>query len=395
MFIQPDILLLDEPTNHLDLHAIVWFTKYLKSLEGVTLVVVSHDREFLNQISKETILIKDKKLHYYSGNYDAYLKISEDLRKKKEFIYEGIERKKKHLNESIQKGIKHAKATGDDKKLGMVASRKKKLERLGAEKTEDGKRWKVSYFERPEKEVTIDIPQPEPLRQAGHLVRLLDVCFGYQPETLVIKNLSMDLEIGQRVGILGPNGCGKSTLINLIKRNLLPTRGRIETHSRAIVGHFDQHFVDIYSQLEISGVSKILAEYGPAKTAVSLNEQRPVIDGEQEARAYLGSFGLSGNYATQPIKTLSGGQKARFALAMMLIERPHLLLLDEITNHLDMPTISGLIKTLKTFEGCVVLVSHDQYFLQQVADTFYVFKKDKTLVRWDGDVDSYVKKIKR
>ncbi|OMJ07281.1 ABC transporter F family member 3 [Smittium culicis] len=408
MYIEPDVLLLDEPTNHLDMHAIVWFTEYLKSLDGITLVVVSHDREFLNQIAQEIILIKDQALKYYTGNYDAYLQISEDLRKKKEFIYEGIERKKKNLNEQIQKGIKHAKTTGDDKKLGMVASRKKKLERLGAEKTEDGKRWKISYFagyhnhnriqvelDKPEKEVTIAIPDPEPLRQAGHLVRLLDVSFGYVPNTMVIKNLNMDLEMGQKIAFLGPNGCGKSTLINLIKQNLRPTKGRIEQHSRAIIGHYDQHFVDIYSQLKESGVEKLLKEYGPAKTALAGSGIKAVIEGEQEARAYLGSFGLSGHLATQPIQTLSGGQKARFALSMMLIDKPHVLLLDEITNHLDMSTITGLIKSLKEFKGCIVLVSHDQYFVQQVADTLYTIKKDRTVKRFEGNVASYIKKIKK
>ncbi|OMJ24201.1 ABC transporter F family member 3 [Smittium culicis] len=408
MYIEPDVLLLDEPTNHLDMHAIVWFTEYLKSLDGITLVVVSHDREFLNQIAQEIILIKDQAIKYYTGNYDAYLLISEDLRKKKEFIYEGIERKKKNLNEQIQKGIKHAKTTGDDKKLGMVASRKKKLERLGAEKTEDGKRWKISYFagyhnhnriqvelDKPEKEVTIAIPEPEPLRQAGHLVRLLDVSFGYVPNTMVIKNLNMDLEMGQKIAFLGPNGCGKSTLINLIKQNLRPTKGRIEQHSRAIIGHYDQHFVDIYSQLKESGVEKLLKDYGPSKTALAGSGIKAVIEGEQEARAYLGSFGLSGHLATQPIQTLSGGQKARFALSIMLIDKPHVLLLDEITNHLDMSTISGLIKSLKEFKGCIVLVSHDQYFVQQVADTLYTIKKDRTVQRFEGTVASYIKKIKK
>ncbi|PVU99961.1 hypothetical protein BB559_000219 [Furculomyces boomerangus] len=143
LFVEPNILLLDEPTNHLDMHSIIWLTKYLKELDGVTLVIVSHDRQFLNELAEEIILLKDQKLKYYSGNYDEYENTVEELRRKKE---NHIERKKKHINESIQKGLQQARSSGDDKKLGMVASRKKKLERMGAEKTEDGKRWKVSYY---------------------------------------------------------------------------------------------------------------------------------------------------------------------------------------------------------------------------------------------------------
>ncbi|OMH82552.1 ABC transporter F family member 3 [Zancudomyces culisetae] len=394
MFMEPDVLLMDEPTNHLDMLSIVWLTEYVKSLDGVTVVVVSHDREFLNQVSQEIMLIKDLQLKYYSGNYDGYLKIIDDLKKKKLHQIDSIERKKKHINESIQKGLAHVRSTGDDKRLGMIASRKKKLDRLGAEKTEDGRRFKVSYYagyhftsraqvelEREDKDVVMKIPEPEPLRQAGPLIRLFDLSFSYtDKQHMVIKNVSLDIEMGDRIAILGPNGTGKSTLINLMKENLTPNcGGRIETHPRVKIGHFDQHFVDRYSQVKISALQYMLESY-PSKFS------------EQSARSYLGSFGLPGDVAArQPVSTLSGGQRARLALSVVLVDAPNLLLLDEITNHLDMKTISGLIEALKEYPGAIVLVSHDQYFVSQLAHNYYLIDKGYLKV-WDGDVKTYISK---
>ncbi|PVU93104.1 hypothetical protein BB561_003464 [Smittium simulii] len=407
LYIQPDILLLDEPTNHLDMHSIIWLTEYLKSLVGITLVVVSHDRKFLNDIAQEIILLKDKKLSYHSGNYDAYEKNSEDLKKKKIRQYENIERKKKHINESIQKGLQQAKASGDDKKLGMVASRQKKLERMGAEKTEDGKRWKVSYYagfhidgriqvelEKEEKEVVLKLPEPEELRHQGSLLRLTDIAFKYTKDSpIVLQNISIDVEKGTRVAFLGPNGCGKSTLINVMKKNLVPTGGKVEYHSRLKIGHFDQHFIDMYSQLNISSLQYINDLFKNEAINV-LNSSEKKFKNEQEIRAYLGSFGLSGSLATQQISTLSGGQKARFALAMLFLDSPQLLLLDEITNHLDMRTITGLIAALKEFKGGIVMASHDQHFVSSIAKTYYVIK-NKTINLWEKDLDSYVKSISK
>ncbi|PVU85650.1 hypothetical protein BB560_006955 [Smittium megazygosporum] len=414
MFLEPDILLLDEPTNHLDMHSIIWLTKYLKSLDYVTLVVVSHDRRFLNDIAEEIIVLKDKKLSYHSGNYDTYEKSTEDLKKKKENMYDAIERKRKHINQSIQNGLRQAKA-GDDKKLGMVASRKKKLERLGAEKTEEGTRFKVSYYagyhdhsrvqvvlEKEEKEVVFKLPEPEPLRHQGPLLKMSDVSFRYNKDSqMVIKNVSITIEVGSRIAFLGPNGCGKSTLVNLMKQSLIPTTGRIETHPRLKIGYFDQHFVDLYAKLRISSLERLQQysdEYqknhtvsGSDHAALDANK---LFKSEQEIRAYLGSFGLSGGIVNQPICTLSGGQKARFALSMMFVESPQLLLLDEITNHLDMRTITGLIEALKSFNGGIVLVSHDQHFVSEVANTYYVIK-NQTINRWEKGLDAYVELISK
>lgn len=191
MFVQPDILLLDECTNHLDLAAIAWLQSYLVSLEDVTIVCVSHDRDFLNAVSEEIIRLKDTQLSYHPGNYDEYEEAQDELRKKKLRQHEALEKRREHVQKSIEKFKQHARSSNDDKVLGQVASRQKKLERMvGIDKTEDGKRFKVSYWAgfhtgvRPElelikseKEVDLKIPDPEPLRTAGPLVTLTSASF--------------------------------------------------------------------------------------------------------------------------------------------------------------------------------------------------------------------------
>ncbi|KAI9293390.1 P-loop containing nucleoside triphosphate hydrolase protein [Neoconidiobolus thromboides FSU 785] len=383
LFFEPDVLLLDEPTNHLDLPAINWLKTYLveEFNPDSSVVVISHDRSFLNAVAQEIIKLRDQKLTYYKGNYDSYEEATEDLRKKKERMHASIEKRKKHMEASIQKAVAHAKSSGDDKRLGMVASRKIRLEKMGMLKTEDGKRFKQSnrpgyhidykpqvVLDKPEETVTLSIPDPDPLRNSGALVKLDNVSYKYDAKSpFIVENMTLNVELHSRIALFGTNGSGKSTVMGLIQGELKPSKGKVEHHSTAQVGYFSQHQVES------------LSEQPDTVTAVSLlMENHPGLI-ESEARTWLGSYGLGGKVAVAPIAKLSGGQKVRFALVDILLEGPHLLLLDEVTNHLDIQTIEALIMAINQFEGGVVLISHDQWFLKSVASDFYTVKKGRLI----------------
>ncbi|KAJ2705206.1 hypothetical protein FB645_002604 [Coemansia sp. IMI 203386] len=398
MFVKPDIMLLDECTNHLDLAAIAWLQDYLVTLEDITIVCVSHDRDFLNAVSEEIIRLKDKQLSYHPGNYDEYEQTEDELRKKKERQYASLERRREHVKKSIDNFMKHARSTNDSKVLGQMASRKKKLDRMaGLDKTEDGKRFKLSYWagfhdtmrpelklERAEKEVDFSIPQPEAMRNTGPLVSLKGISFAYPgggsgkpKQHVVLDNISMSIMMGDHIALLGLNGCGKSTLVNIIKGDLKPTKGAVEQQARLRIGHYTQHFVDELSGVQESGLSLLTRDYPDTK--------------EGEIRKWLGSFELSGSLATRPVHTLSGGQRARMAMAIMLFSNPHILLLDEVTNHLDMYAVQGLIAAINEYEGTVILVSHDRHFVRETADEVYALNNGKLALLEEG-IDEYIDK---
>ncbi|PIA19607.1 P-loop containing nucleoside triphosphate hydrolase protein [Coemansia reversa NRRL 1564] len=396
MFLEPDVLLLDECTNHLDLAAIAWLQDYLVALEDITIVCVSHDRDFLNAVSQETIRLKEKQLTYHPGNYDEYEQTEDELRRKKERQYASLERRREHVKKSIDGFMKHARSTNDSKVLSQVASRKKKLERLaGLDKLEDGKRFKLSYWagfhetmrpelklERPEKGVDFSIPQPENLRHYGPLISLNNVSFAYgnggDRGRKILDNIDLNVMMGDHIALLGLNGCGKSTLIGIINGTLVPNKGNIERQVRLRIGHYTQHFVDELSGVYESGLARLMSIAPGTK--------------ESEARKWLGSFELSGPLATRPICTLSGGQRARMAMAIMLHSNPHMLLLDEATNHLDMYAVQGLVAAINEYEGTVIVVSHDRHFIRETADDSYVLQDGKLTLLEDG-VDAYVQQL--
>lgn len=335
---------------------------------------------------------------------------------------------------SIQRNIQQAKSTGDDKRLGMVASRKKvhhppcfpfkisflmnppqRLEtHAGMQKMEDGKRYKRSYHgyradivvEQGVKTASIQIPPPEPFNFPGSsFLQLSDVSlrYGASPSTpLVINNVSLDIGQNARIGFLGPNGCGKSTLMNLLAGELKPTSGEVKKHHRLRIGYFSQHTVD-QLDLTLTPLQQLTQSYPD------------VVISEGEARSHFGSCGISGDPVVRPIRTLSGGQRNRVALGLITFHRPHVLLLDEITNHLDMGTVESLVEALCEFEGALVVVSHDVWFLKQVIEggeddegdvddegggeeykgVLYTVTKKGELKRWEKGLEAYVEKVQR
>ncbi|CAG8572216.1 2439_t:CDS:2 [Funneliformis caledonium] len=395
LFLRPDILLLDEPTNHLDLPAILWLQSYLNSLTDTTMVIVTHDRRFLNNTVTEIIRFKDSKLTYHTGNYNEFEKNLEDERLKKQRMFEAQEKQKKQIESSIQKSQKRAKESGDDKLLGVIASRKKKLERLGMNKTEDGFRFKLNkhrvgfyntdrddiVVEKAEASISWNIPSPKPLRHHGALLQVENVSFTYPKTTKsILQNVTLNIEEGARIGFVGANGEGKSTLMGLLSSNLEPTRGTITRHPRMKMGYFAQHHVDSLD-LDLSAVAY-------------MKRLNPEIN-ERDARSHLGGFGISGDVATQKISYLSGGQKSRVAFALQVYNAPHILLLDEITNHLDMITIETIVEVLNEFEGAVVIVSHDRWFVEHVAKVVYAVRKGRVEEMKENGVRQYVNDVAR
>ncbi|KAI9319724.1 P-loop containing nucleoside triphosphate hydrolase protein [Dichotomocladium elegans] len=413
LFMNPNILLLDEPTNHLDLPSILWLQEYLlNETGGQTLVVVSHDREFLDAVTEETIIFRDKTLKYHAGNYQDYEKNTEEQRIRKQAMKDAVERRRKQILQSIQYNIQQAKSTGDDKRLGQVASRQKKLERLGMQKTEDGKRFKVSYragfhlgthadivVEKNVKTMPIKIPDPPPLRYQGPVFSMKSVSFKYpKTKTKIIDDFSLNIELGSRTVFLGSNGSGKSTLLEVLVGNLPPTSGEVYRHPLLRIGYFSQHFVDELS-LDETPIEMLMRCY-------------PSIKSDQECRHHFATVGLTGPVVLRKMKSLSGGQRNRVALALILYEAPHVLILDEITNHLDMGTVELLVDALAEYPGALVLVSHDVWFIKQLIEVqpaeaaqdadddsddalgiktdFFVLKKGHPVKRWQKDMDAYV-----
>ncbi|KAI8616709.1 P-loop containing nucleoside triphosphate hydrolase protein [Chytriomyces sp. MP71] len=393
LFMEPDILLLDEPTNHLDLPAILWLQRYLQSLDGVTLLVVSHDRAFLNAIVTEIIELRNQQLTYHAGNYDEFVSNLEDKRKRDRKRQEALDKKREHIEKSIQDGLRHAKKTGDDKKMGMVKSRQRKLEeRHGLEVNEKGHRFKLNRdlggyhltnrrgieMDVPDATPNWSIPEPEPLRNKSALVQLERVFFAYSapPRKFVLNNVTLNIEMGQHIGIVGGNGQGKSTLVKLIVGTLDPSNGTIARHPKVRIAHVSQ---DLTTSLPLT------------QTPLQLMRERFPNDPEPTLRAHLGGFGVGG-IATRPLSTFSGGQRVRVAVALEVYGGKNLLVLDEPTNHLDMSTIEAMLEALKEHQAAVIVVSHDQYFVERCAHTVYLVD-DGTCSLLEGGVKEYVSRI--
>jgi ATPase subunit of ABC transporter with duplicated ATPase domains len=397
LFMEPDVLLLDEPTNHLDLKCIIWLEDYLKNLEKITLVVISHDQAFLDAVTTETIIMRNLRLEYFSGTYREYLLNAEDVLKYKEKAAAALEKKKAHIEKSIQEGLRQAKARGDDKKLSMVASRKKKLEeRFGLERSESGHRFRLNdnagyYTGSSRKDVEIDrgdapirwkFPQPAELRHTGSLVEIENVTFGYDPKVPVISNVTLNVQVGDRIGIVGANGEGKSTLIKLLVGELMPNKGTVTHHPQGKIGYFCQDFVN-----EIAKVDAKIS------TLLYLREKLPD-SSEKDIRGHFGGFGIDGGMMQQPICHLSGGQAVRIAVGLAVFHSPILLVLDEISNHLDFDTITAVIASIKEFSGAVVLVSHDQFLIESVSEQVYLVQ-NRQMRLLPGGVKDYVKDLKK
>lgn len=383
-----DLLLLDEPTNFLDLPAIVWLERYIQTLDPtVTLIVVTHDRAFADGVADELLVLRNQSLETFKGNVSSYETARLQSYKYLSKMQAAQEKQKKHIQATIEQNIKMAKRSGDDKKLKQVSSRKKKLnERMGMEVSAKGTRFKLNrdrpgYHESLRE--SIEVPDfdpplrmmfsvcPSDLRFPGALISLEDVDFDYSTgkmQTPVLRNININIHPGERVGIVGMNGSGKSTLVSSMTADArestssrVRSKGNITRHARAKIG--------LYSQQAVEELQNI-ASAEPGSTALShLLEFTNGALSEQEARGILSSLGLVGKVASEvPISLLSGGQKVRLALAKVLWDPPHLLILDEVTTHLDPDTIQALGLRLRDYQGAILLITHDRFFMRCVVE---------------------------
>ncbi|KAJ7228264.1 P-loop containing nucleoside triphosphate hydrolase protein [Mycena pura] len=382
LLVHSDVLLLDEPSNFLDLEAVIWLEGFLSS-QSRTLVLVSHDQEFLNNVVEETIILRNKTLEYFEGTPAAFEVNERKKRKQLAGAQEALDKKREHIEKSIQQGIASAKKTGDDNRQRMVKTRQKKLdERWGAETSAKGTRFKLNRdlegyhltsraeIEKAviEPKIKINIESPEKLRTLGDLVHFDAVEYRFpKAKKPFLEGITFTVNQGGRCAFVGANGQGKSTLAKLIMGTLKPTKGTITRHPLLKIGYFSQHSVEELSgpqtqstlDKQVTALSYFLDHFGAKGETVV----------EQDARKCLGSFGLQGKIASDtPLSQLSGGQKVRLAIALIVFIPPPLLLLDEVTTHVDFPTIQALAQALKTFPGGIIIITHDRWFSRVVIE---------------------------
>ncbi|USX22787.1 ATP-binding cassette domain-containing protein [Oxalobacteraceae bacterium OTU3REALA1] len=357
-----DLLLLDEPTNHLDLDAIIWLEDWLKRYAG-TLLIISHDRDFLDEVVNVVVHIDERKLKRYSGNYSSF----ERQRAAQMILAAGALEKQQRKRAHLESFVNRFKAQAS--KARQAQSRMKALAKM--EELAPLRAAAEFSFE-----------FREPLSAPNPLLVMEDVNAGYKIEDeatgdithkTIVNNIKFSLQIGQRIGLLGVNGAGKSTLIKTIAGELAPLTGDATIGKGLNIGYFAQHQVEMLRHDE----SPL---WHLAKIAPTVREQ--------ELRNFLGGFNFPGTMVTSSIAPFSGGEKARLALALIVWQRPNLLLLDEPTNHLDLETREALTEALAQFEGTLVVVSHDRHLLRATTDEFIIVADGK-LQPFDGDLDDY------
>jgi ATP-binding cassette subfamily F protein 3 len=348
-----DLLLLDEPTNHLDLDAVVWMEEWLRRYPG-TLLVISHDREFLDNVTTHTLHLHDGKAKLYAGNYTQFERQRAEHLRQQNIAFEKEQVERAHL----QKFIDRFKAKAS--KAKQAQSRMKRLEKLAG-----------TEAVRAEREFRIEFPAPA--RMPFALMRLNDADCGYGADATILHNVGFGLEAGDRIGLLGPNGAGKSTLVKSLVGELPLLSGERYAHPDLRIGYFAQHTVESL----VEGTS-------PIDHLRELSPDAPT----QAFRDFLGKWYFPGDRAFEVIDAFSGGEKARLALALIAWRQPNVLLLDEPTNHLDLDMREALAEALSDFDGAIVMVSHDRHLIGLVCDKF-VRVADGVVEPFDGDLDEY------
>jgi len=352
-----DLLLLDEPTNHLDLDAVIWLQQWLIQYPG-TLMLISHDREFLDAVTSHICHVEHLKATLYSGNYSAFERLRAERLAQQQSTYERQQREVAHIRKYVDRF--RAQAT----KARQAQSRLKALERMElVAQAHIHSPFKFSFF--------------EPRKLPDRLFNIIDASIGYG-DTAIINKIDLQLMPGQRVGLIGANGAGKSTLIKCLAGELAVMQGELWTAQDLHIGYFAQHQIE---QLHV--------DQSPLAHMRKLDKEAR----EQDLRNYLGGFGFQGERVDEAVAPFSGGEKARLVLALLVYQRPNLLLLDEPTNHLDLDMRHALSMALQGFEGAMVIVSHDRHLLKTVTDE-YVMVDEGTAKPFDGDLEDYSQWVK-
>lgn len=434
-----DILILDEPTNFLDMLGIMWLQRYLADLGGggddsftittttttsdmppsppPTLIIVSHDRAFIS-LCTDLLIIRDKEIISFHGNLPGYETSQAEKKVHLTRLKDAQDRQKEHMQQTIQRNMRDGKAKDDTNKIRQAKSRQKKLDdRMGLEVSAKGTRFKLNRdlvgfhltsradidVPQDEKLVRFVLPDPPELRFPGSLLSLENVSFRYSSSAaggsartksastspLVLQDINMTVQMGDRIGVLGLNGSGKSTLIKLLVQQAKPTTGTMAAHPRLRLGYYSQHAVEDLITLarthardpqqqqqgELTALRLLMADQSPSSSSSSSSALADLSSSssggldEPEARSLLGTLGLPGRLASDvPVRKLSGGQLVRLGMARILARSPQLLVLDEVTTHLDYETVTAMRTALKSWPGTVVLVSHDRWFMRGVVE---------------------------
>lgn len=358
LFCKPDLLLLDEPTNMLDVPSSTYLGNYLQTYPA-TVLVVSHDRAFLNEVATDIIHQHSERLDYYrSSNFDSFYATREERLKIQKREYENQMAYREHLQEFIDKFRYNAAKSSE------AQSRIKKLEKL-------------PILEAPEEERKVTFKFPDPEKLSPPILQLLDVSFGYDPKNLLLSHVDLDIQMNSRIALVGANGCGKTTLLKVLMGDNSPLDGSVSKNSRLRIGYFAQHHVD---GMDLT------------KNAVEWMSEKYHGKTDEEYRKHLGSFGITGSLALQKMQSLSGGQKSRVAFAALCLSNPHILIMDEPSNHLDTSGLDALADALKNFKGGVLMVSHDVTMINEVCNEIWV-SEDGRVYRFDGSIEDYKKYI--
>ncbi|BGP21060.1 hypothetical protein JCM10213_007578 [Rhodosporidiobolus nylandii] len=353
LFCKPDLLLLDEPSNNLDLNALAWLEDYLQTWPA-TLLVVSHDRAFLNAVATDIIHQHNERLDYYKGNFAQFYATKSERAKQQKREYESQLQFRQHLQAFIDKWRYNA---------ARAAQAQMKIKQLE----------KLPELTPPEEDDVVTFKFPETDKISPPLLQLSDVAFGYSKEKILLGGVNIDVGLDSRIGLIGANGAGKSTMMKLLIGELNPTSGQQSRNGRLRIAYFAQHHIDSLD-LTVNSVAYLQRMF-PGQT-------------EQQYRAHLGAFGITGMTSLQLIGTLSGGQKSRVSFACLSMQKPHILLLDEPTNHLDIEGLDALMDALNRWNGGVIAISHDSTFINTVCKELWVCA-DKKVEKFYGDVSEY------
>ena len=347
-----DLLLLDEPTNHLDLDAVIWLERWLKSYPG-TLILISHDRDFLDAVVNRVIHIDNQQLNEYTGNYSDFERLRAEQLALQQSMFAKQQRELTHMQEYVDRFRYKAS------KAKQAQSRLKAMERM--------ERILPAHADSP---FSFKFLAPSSLPIPLLTMEKLSAGYG---DKVILSNIKLNLVPGSRIGLLGRNGAGKSTLIKLLSGELTPLSGKLVANSGISLGYFAQHQLESLD-LNESALTQ-LGRLDPQAT-------------EQSLRDYLGGFDFKGDKVKEPVGPFSGGEKARLVLALIVYQKPNLLLMDEPTNHLDLDMREALTMALQFFEGAMVIVSHDRHLLRATTDEFYLVDDGK-VEPFDGDLEDY------
>ncbi len=356
LFSQPDVLLLDEPSNHLDLEAVMWLEDFLKGYKA-TIVVVSHERDFLNNVVDHILHLHQGKITLYPGGYDAFEKQRAERLAQIESARANQATQRAKLQEYVAKNSARASTAKQAQSRMKILAKMKPIAAMAEDPS-----------------LSFDFPDPGELRPPLITLDMASVGYG---DTPILKRLNLRIDPEDRIALLGRNGNGKTTLARLLAAQLAPMDGDMNAAGKMKVGYFTQYQVEELSTDDTPLEHMTRQMKGATPGAV---------------RAQLGRFGFSGDKAVTLVGKLSGGERARLALALITRDAPHMLILDEPTNHLDVDAREALVQALNAYTGCVLLVSHDRHMLEATADRL-VLVDDGTAKEFDGSIDDYIQLI--